>query len=948
MFMTEMEFIEYLTRYKLSLIVEEEKLVLKGNKSILTEGAGNNTPDKNFIIQYIKDNKPALLNYLSQQEGAGLQAANKNIEAVYKLSGLQEGILFHSLYNDEALNYTNQFTCDISKVDLDMFVKSWDLLLKKYSILRSAFFYDTFKVPVQSVYKNVNIPVEIIDVTSKSQPQISNSFDNFLKEDRKKGFDYKTPPLMRLTFFKVSSDGYKMIWTFHHLLFDGWSLPILIGEGLKTYEQLIKGIDVKVGQVDNFQDYIKYLDRLDKEKEETYWKDYLTPLDHGTLLPFTNHSAHAISNAEVVNRSLILGINKEETARLVDFTHKAKVTVNTLMQAVWSYLLSGYTNSSEVVFGVIVSGRPAELPFVEQRVGMYINTLPLLAQVNAEDHITDWLAQLQNQQITSRQFQYTPLKKIKTWTGIKEDLFDSLLVFENYPVDEMLSENTWSVAIENANFSEQTNYPLTILIGQSGDISINFQYNPTVISGDNVEKIRGHFKSILDQIISGASNKISDLTLLTQPEQEQLLNEFAGATTDYSHADVIKMLQDKAKAHPNKACILHGTERITYQAFNQRVNRLSHYLQSKGVKKDVLVGVYMNRSIDMVTALLAILKTGGAYVPIDVSYPIERVSYQLQDSAAAFVLTDATSAALLQGATTVEIIQIDREETFKDYSSENPDVPISSDSLAYVMYTSGSTGKPKGVMIEHRSVRAFIGWCHKEFSASPFDIVYAGTSISFDLSIFELCYSLSAGKTIRVLQNGLEAPQYLSTEKNILLNTVPSVIESLLKEKTDLSNVTVINMAGEPISAYVQQHLDQQNIEVRNLYGPTEDTTYSTIYRMHKGRPLLIGKPIDNTTVYILNDQLQLVPMGVAGEICIGGAGLARGYLNNGKLTEEKFIKNPFENTEDRRQEIEDRKQKIEDRREEDRREEDGRQKIEDRREEDRRQKIEDRRQKIE
>ncbi len=337
-------------------------------------------------------------------------------------------------------------------------------------------------------------------------------------------------------------------------------------------------------------------------------------------------------------------------------------------------------------------------------------------------------------------------------------------------------------------------------------------------------------------------------------------------------------------------------EQLSYAALNEKANQLAHYLRSRGVREETLVPICIERSMEMIVGILGILKAGGAYVPIDPEYPQERISYMLEDTAANIVVSSKESRSKLKTAEGIEIIELDGDwQTLNgQLSTANCQSAVQPHHLAYVIYTSGSTGTPKGVMIEHRNVYSFLSWSRQEFSSSHFEIVYASTSICFDLSVFELFYPLSIGKRVRIIENGLDIGKYLGSDSFVLTNSVPVVIEHLLKEGTDISHISVINMAGEPIPLHVQQGLDTARMEVRNLYGPTEDTTYSTVFRVRNNEPLLIGKPVSNTKIYIVSSEAQLSPVGVAGELCIGGDGLARGYLNLPGLTAEKFIKDPF------------------------------------------------------
>lgn len=385
--------------------------------------------------------------------------------------------------------------------------------------------------------------------------------------------------------------------------------------------------------------------------------------------------------------------------------------------------------------------------------------------------------------------------------------------------------------------------------------------------------------------------------------EKQLLHVFNATTAYYeSGKTVLTLFQDQVNSNPNRVAVIDNGTQLTYKELDEKSNQLAHLLRSYGVKEETCVPICTQRTVDMVVGIFGILKAGGAYVPIDSDYPESRIQYQLDDVNASIIVTDTQSRPKLPTRKNVIIFELDsNRDLLLQQPSEELCIDIKPGDLAYVIYTSGSTGVPKGVMIEHNSTYSFIRWCQQEFSSSRFDIVYAATSLCFDLSVFEIFYSLSAGKKIRVLKNGLDIENYVHTDKNILINTVPSMVDNLLKQNVDLTNVTVINMAGEAVPLHLLKNLDTNRIETRNLYGPTEDTTYSTVYHLKKDHPILIGKPISNTRIYILDEQRKLVPIGVEGKIYIAGDGLARGYLNKENLTHEKFVNDPFDKNPDAR-----------------------------------------------
>ncbi|MFL5809608.1 MAG: non-ribosomal peptide synthetase, partial [Flavisolibacter sp.] len=357
---------------------------------------------------------------------------------------------------------------------------------------------------------------------------------------------------------------------------------------------------------------------------------------------------------------------------------------------------------------------------------------------------------------------------------------------------------------------------------------------------------------------------------------------------------IVDLFEEQAYAHPKNNALLFLNGQMNYDDLNRKSNQLAHHLIKCGVVKECLVAVCIERSAEMVIAILAILKAGAAYVPIEPDYPVERIQFMLKDSNALFAIASNQTKDRLISEASLTIIVQDNDGGLSNELTTNVKHPAAED-LAYVMYTSGSTGTPKGVMVEHGNIAALVDWATQEFSTEYFSVVYASTSICFDLSVFEIFFPLSAGKPLRIVESGLYIGAYLEKDTGVLLNTVPGVVESLLKQGTDLSGITMLNMAGEPIPFHILQKLDNKNLEARNLYGPTETTVYSTVFILPKGQPALIGRPIANTFIYILNPLGEKTDVGRTGEIYIGGAGVARGYLNNDELTTQRFMQDPFQ-----------------------------------------------------
>ena len=713
-----------------------------------------------------------------------------------------------------------------------------------------------------------------------------------------KPFDLSADYMLRADLLKIDDQDHILLATMHHIASDGWSRSILINEVKVLYQGYAENIPPELPGLEvQYADYAiwqrQYMQGELLENKLGYWKTKLEGV--ATLQLPTDYSRPSIQRSAGARSSFEL--DGGLSGQLTDLSQRYGVTLYMTLLSVFKILLYRYSGQDDICVGTPIAGRDRQE--IEGLIGFFINTLALRSRVSGDMSFTALLEEIKATTLEAYSHQEVPFEKVvdavvKDRDMSRSPLFQVMFSLQNTPdVPELTLGELELTAEGQENVTSKFDISLFFKETSTG-IHGTIEYATDLYIDESIERMIGHYINLLESIVSTPEKQVSHLGMLGIAEQQRLLSDFNDTDVEYAtNRSIIGMFEEQAEKAPGAIAIVFGEERLTYGELNEWSNQLARYLQQQGVKAETLVPVCVERGMEMIIGILGILKAGAAYVPVDPEYPQDRVSYMLEDTGAELVLSSKASREKLQG--NAKVIELDGEwEQIAKEQSGNLGTVILPGELAYVIYTSGSTGRPKGVMIEHRSASAFINWSRQEFSNSHFDIVYAVTSICFDLSVFELFYPLSIGKPVRILENGLAITNYVSEDTAILINTVPTVIEHLINEKSDLGNVSVINMAGEPIPSRVLEGLDTTKIEVRNLYGPSEDTTYSTICKLENGKAITIGKPISNTKVYILNNEKALSPMGVAGEICIGGAGLARGYHNRPELTDEKFINNPF------------------------------------------------------
>ncbi|OAE15932.1 hypothetical protein A2T76_14750 [Pseudomonas brenneri] len=832
---------------------------------------------------------------LNQRQLDALTVKAAEIEDIYPLSPMQQGMLFHSLYERNSGNYINQMRLDVEGLDPERFQQAWQAVLDARDILRTQFLWQgDLPGPVQLVRKHLQLPFTLHDW--RAQPHLEESLDT-LAVTEQEGFELNESALLRLQLVRTGESRHHLIYTHHHILMDGWSNSQLLGEVLQRYNGQH---DAKPAGL--YRDYIAWLQLQDQALSESFWRGQLVDLTEPTRL------AHAIPAPGKSGKGYghcPRHLEVAQTQRLSAFARQQKVTVNTLLQSAWLLLLQRYTGQNCVCFGATVAGRPAELKGIEQQIGLFINTLPVIASPYAEQTVGQWLQTVQAQNLASREHEHTPLFEVQRWSQLSgEGLFDSLLVFENYPVSEALEQGGSSqLRFDGIRLQEQTNYPLTLMVGMSDTLSLHYHYANSNFSEQAIDQLNRHLTGLLLSMLDHPDCALGELSMLDAAEQQVMVQWNSPATDYLLQHSVNQLIETQAERTPGAVALIVGHQSLTYRQLNEQANQLAHKLNASGIGPDCLVGIALERGIPMIVSLLATLKAGGAYVPLDPDYPAERLAYMMQDSGLKVLITQSDVLDSLSVPIGVQPLVYEPASGWLDrYPRSNPATQTSPDNLAYVIYTSGSTGKPKGVAIAHRNVLALIHWSQQVYSREDIQGVLASTSVCFDLSVWEIFVTLANGGSLILARNALELPDLPARDQVRLINTVPSAINALQRAGQIPNSVRIINLAGEPLKQSLVDSLYQQvTIEhVYDLYGPSEDTTYSTWSRREAGGQANIGRPLNNTHGYMLDADLNPVPVGVAAELHLAGAGITRGYLGKAALTAEKYIPNPFSSTGER------------------------------------------------
>ncbi|GAA2545417.1 MULTISPECIES: non-ribosomal peptide synthase/polyketide synthase [Streptomyces] len=853
---------------------------------------------------------------LDQERLDRLVGDGRDVEDVLPLTPLQEGMLFHRLVGGPDDVYVDQAGLLLEGVaDPHAFAVAWQRVTDRTPALRTCVVWEDVPVPLQVVRRDVRMPVTHLDWRDLDEAERAERLARLRADDLARGIDLAAAPLMRLTLVRLPDARLHLLWTSHHLILDGWSLAQVLTEVCEEYAALTSGAEPRPPLRRPFGDYVRWLAEQDPDAARAHWQGVLAGFAEPVPLPADRplRDAHQARSADVHTA----GLDEEASARLARTAREAGLTLNTVVQGAWALLLARYAAQDDVVFGTTVSGRPDDLPGVESMVGMFINTVPTRVRVDPARTAGAWLRELQDAQAESRRFAAVSLAEVTQLSDVPSGspLFHSMVAFENYPFDEARAAGS-GVRLADVTSRDATNYPLVLRAYHGERLGFDLAYDPALFDATTVRALAGRLCLLLTELADGPDRPLRALAWTTAEERRRILTDWNGTAHGRPAETLVDLFEAQAARTPDAVAVTHGTEHLDYAALDARAGRLAHLLAELGAAPERFVALALPRSTDQVVAVLAVLKTGAAYLPIDPNSPAERITHLLADAAAVTLVT--TTAARVDG-TRVPVLLLDDPDTEADLARRPATGPAQArrplpESPAYAIYTSGSTGRPKGVVIPHANVVRLFTRTSQWFDFGPDDAWTLFHSYAFDFSVWELWGPLlHGGRLVVVPEETARSPEdflrLLADERVTVLNQTPSAFYPLIRADAEhpetgarLALRTVI-FGGEALdvgrlAGWWARH-PAGAPRLVNMYGITETTVHVTHAPLDpvtaaSGPASPIGVAIPDLRVYVLDADLAPVPPGATGELYVAGEGLARGYLGRPGLTATRFLADPF------------------------------------------------------
>ncbi len=835
---------------------------------------------------------------------------DNKIKNIYSLSPMQKGMLYHYLMDKNTNEYIEQIELYVrcKDMDKDIFEETVNKVIERHDALRTVFIYENVDQPMQVVLSDKSIKITFDDLSDCSEEEQLKHIRAHSIDEIKQGFDLSKDALMRIILFKVKEGEYKILWTFHHIIMDGWCLQTIFKECIHIYKALRHHTEIRVKTSPEYHEYIKWIQKKPYEDDLNYWKEYLKGYNHTAVVPKNNTIRKQI--AQRADHHFIF--DEDLTKSLKNLAKQYQVTISNILHGIWGVLLQKYNHTEDVVFGSVTSGRPPDIEGIDETIGLFINTVPCRVNCDSNARFVDVMNKVKNGFSDSNSVSYIGLWDIQKSTPMGTKLIDNILVLENYGFEDTEgSFKTDDLEMLDMTATEVTNYDLDINVYMDHCLRIRASYNTGVYEKSIIVNIERHMRRIVESIVKNPEIQVKNIDIVSEEEKETLIKRFNGNDKDFpADRTIHQLFEEQVKKSPEDIAVAWGNEKRLYRELNKKANQIARLIRREGIAADDTVGILLERSPLMIESILGTWKAGGAYIPIDSTYPVERMVGILEDSNTKLLISETRYISReLESRYKGTIIKLDLvSAALEKENGEDLLLKVEPQHLAYVIYTSGSTGKPKGAMVEHIGMMNHMMAKVSELELTADSIIVQNASQCFDISVWQFFAALiCGGKTVIYNNDTIMNPEKfvrkVLEDKATILEVVPSFLDvmmDLLEEnRVKFETLRYLVVTGEEVKAKLVQKWFNifSGIKMVNAYGPTEasdDITHHIMDRWSEVNSIPIGKPIQNFNIYIVDEYMHLCPIGVKGEILVSGIGVGRGYLNDKEKTEQAFMTDPF------------------------------------------------------